>query len=98
MSGFGKLGKLNLDGFKPAEEEPREVSVQEERLADRIAERHGLAAEPVGRVQLNRNKSIQDRMFVQGPLVTLNRFRVFCNEKGVPLHKGLEILLDLAER
>jgi hypothetical protein len=99
MSGFSKLGnKLDLSGFKAAPLGEREVTRDDERTADRVAERHGLAVEPPGRVQLNRGKSVQDRMFVQGPLSTLNRFRSYCNDQGVPLHKGLEMLLDQVER
>lgn len=104
MSGFKKLSepkpsdKLDLGSFRSASVAPREVSIDEERVADRVAERHGLHGEPMGRVQLSRGKTVQDRMFVQGPLATLNRFRTYCNNMGVPLHKGLEMLLDQAER
>lgn len=95
MSGFSKL---NLSGFKPGTGVSREATAEEEMVADRVAERHGLPGEPVGRVPLNRGKTVQDRMFVQGPLLTLNRFRSFCNERAVPLHKGLEMLLDQFDR
>lgn len=102
MSGFSKLGseggKLDITSFKPLAEGAREISVEEERVADRVAERRGLPAEPEGRIQLDRGKTVQDRMFVQGPLVTLNRFRKYCNENRVSLHKGLELLLDRADR
>lgn len=107
MTGFAKLSgsspegsgnKLDLSAFSGSRPVPREVSVEDERVADRVAQRQGIPGEPAGRVQLNRGKTVQDRMFVQGPLETLNRFRSFCNDKGVPLHRGLEMLLDGAER
>lgn len=95
MSGFSKL---DLTGFKPGVGAVRDAPADEERVADRVAERHGLPGDPVGRVPLNRGKTVQDRMFVQGPLATLNRFRSFCNDRSVPLHKGLEMLLDQFDR
>jgi hypothetical protein len=95
MSGFANLGnKLDLTAFQASSEPQRVLTAEDEVLADKIAERRGIPGDEVGRVQLSRGSTVQDRMFVQGPLTTLNRFRRFCNEKGVPLHKGLEILLD----
>lgn len=102
MTGFGKLNnpvsdatdnKLDLSGFSGPLAAPRELSIEEERLADRVSERRGIPGEAVGRVQLNRNRVVSDRLFIQGPIEVLNQFRTLCNEKGVPLYKGLEMLL-----
>ncbi|MBK8375839.1 MAG: hypothetical protein IPL18_13675 [Sphingomonadales bacterium] len=103
MSGFKKLEekggpKLDLSSFGAPEIAERPLTLEDERIADRVAERNALPGEAVERVQLNRGKKVNDRIFVQGPISTLNRFRRFCNDKDVPLHKGLELLLDAAER
>lgn len=98
--GDAKFGgsKLDLARFDGPETLGRRMSLEDERIADRVAERNSLPGESVGRVQLNRGKKVNDRIFVQGPISTLNRFRLFCNDHDVPLHKGLEMLLDLHSR
>jgi hypothetical protein len=102
MSGFKKLegpssSKLDLTRFEGHVGGDEPMSREDIRIADRVAERNSLPGEPVGRVQLNRGRKVNDRIFVQGPITTLNRFRLFCNDQDVPLHKGLEMLLDQFE-
>ncbi len=93
----GPSPKLDLSRFEGQDGGDEPMSREDIRIADRVAERNSLPGEPVGRVQLNRGKKVNDRIFVQGPIATLNRFRLFCNDHDVPLHKGLEMLLDLQE-
>lgn len=85
---------LDLSDFEPVartESDPR----KDEEIADRVARRHNLAEEPVGRVALTRNSRVTDNLFIKGPLTTLNRFRQLCNDHGgITYSRALELLLD----
>tara|TARA_B100000678_G_scaffold265555_1_gene249765 strand:+ start:5232 stop:5576 length:345 start_codon:yes stop_codon:yes gene_type:complete len=106
MSGFAKLknagesvsGKpqpLDLSDFSSGGSERRGNPREDQEIADRVARRHGLAEEPVGRVPLKRGSTVTDKIFISGPLATLNRFRELCNDRGgIPYHEALQLLLD----
>lgn len=110
MSGFGKLASrgeggsnppkeaLKLDDFAPQKNVDRDP-LEDEKIADRVAERHKLAEEPVKRVALKRGSVVKDRIMIEGPITTLNRLRQLCNDLGgVPYHQALERLLDRNDR
>ncbi|MEM6409949.1 MAG: hypothetical protein AAF683_00270 [Pseudomonadota bacterium] len=106
MSGFSKLGArgegraqasadaLDLSDFKPAESSQRDAQ-EDQKIADRVAQRHNLAEEPIVRVPVKRGAVVNDNLFVKGPIVTLNRFRQLCNDKGgITYADALRLLLD----
>lgn len=109
MSGFSKLKPgstaegvpqqgLDLSDFAPGLSERRGDPKEDEAVADRVAQRRGLAEEPVRRVPLKRGSTVNDKLFISGPLTVLNRFRELCNETGGTYAEVLERLLDNHER
>lgn len=105
MSGFSKLKsgtpgeglrpeRLDLSDFKPGLSERRGDPKEDEAVADRVAQRRGLAEEPIRRVPLKRGSTVNDKLFISGPLTVLNRFRELCNDTGGTYAEVLERLLD----
>lgn len=105
MSGFSKLKSgssaagappqgLDLSDFSPGLSERRGDPKEDEAIADRVAQRRGLAEEPVRRVPLKRGSTVNDKLFISGPITVLNRFRELCNETGGTYAEVLERLLD----
>ncbi len=104
MSKFSEIGKgrapapsttsLDISDFEPGSPVPRNP-VADQQVADRVASRRGLTESPVQRVPLKRTALVKDRLMIEGPLSTLNRFRELCNDLGGrPYHEALAFLLD----
>ena len=75
MSGFSKLKPgstaegvpqqgLDLSDFAPGLSERRGDPKEDEAVADRVAQRRGLAEEPVRRVPLKRGSTVNDKLFI----------------------------------
>lgn len=103
MSKFAEIGKgrssatsstgLDLSDFSPARTSERDP-VSDQEIADRVAARRNMPAEAARRVPLTRNAGLKDRIMVEGPLETINRFRELSNQLGSTYHETMRVLLD----
>lgn len=92
--GFGKAKKLDLSGFSPRTTEGP-VSENEQKIADRAAERAGFQSrEPIQRIKRVRKSSEPlDQAFVRAPIEVINRFKQYCNETGMSYGEALDELM-----
>jgi hypothetical protein len=103
MSKFADIGKarapatssrgLDVSDFTPAQASERDPVIDQQ-IADRVATRRNMPAEAIRRVPLTRNAGLKDRIMVEGPLETLNRFRELSNQLGCTYHETMKALLD----
>jgi len=94
-AGEGATRKIDVSDFAPVSGSIGRDPSRDDEIADRIARKHGLPGEPVSRVKLVRGSVVMDKVFVQGPITTINRFKELCNDRGgITYAEALKLLLD----